>query len=376
MELDLGKIRDEIDVVDKQIVDLYTKRMQLCTDVAKYKIATGKPILDRSRELAKIEKVRTFVEDDFDKEAVADLFRQIMSSSRKLQYKFMEDNNHTVRAEYEEIDAIDKDAKVVYQGVEGAYSYLAMRQFFGENVDCFNVKTFNEAMSAVAEGRAEYAVLPIENSTAGIVNDTYDLLMQYDNYIVGEIFYKIEHALLALPDAEIDDIRVVYSHPQGLMQCSRFLESNDNIQTIAQANTAMSAKKVLQDNDKTHAAIASKEAAECFGLKVLKTGICNEDMNATRFVIISNKRRFVKGADKMSICFETAHESGSLYTILSHIIYNGLNMTKIESRPIEGKMWQWRFYVDFDGNMDDSAVKNAMHGIAEESKYLKFLGNY
>lgn len=377
MELDLGLIRDEIDTVDKEIVRLYEKRMQLCADVAEYKIRTGKPILDRSRELEKLEKVKSFVDTEFDKEAVADLFRQVMSSSRKLQYKLMEENNSNAFIECEKLDSIEtKNCKVVYQGVEGAYSYLAMKKYFGEEVDCFNVKTFGEAMNAVAQGEADYAVLPIENSTAGIVNDTYDLMVQYDNYIVGEIFFKIEHALLALPEAEFEDIKVVYSHPQGLMQCSKFLDEQDNIQTIAQANTAMSAKKVLMEQDKTHAAIASKEAAQIFGLKVIKTGISNEDMNATRFVIVSNKRRFAKDAGKISICFETAHESGSLYTILSHIIYNGLNMTKIESRPIEGKMWQWRFYVDFDGNIDEAAVKNALRGISEEAKYLKFLGNY
>jgi len=374
--MDLLKIRDEIDAVDKEIVELYQKRMQLCTDVARYKIEVGKPILDRSREVAKIEKVQSYVDDAFDKAAVGDLFRQIMSSSRKLQYRFMEDHDNTLRAEYEAVDEIDKNAKVVYQGVPGAYSYLAMKQYFGENVDGYNVPTFAAAMQDVADGKAEYAVLPIENSTAGMVNDTYDLLTQYDNYIVAETIFKIDHALLALPDATEDDIKIVYSHAQGLMQCSKFLDEHMDWQRIGQANTALSAKKVLEEDDKTQAAIASKEAAECFGLKVLKTGISNESKNATRFVIVSNKRRFVKNANKMSICFETTHDQGSLYNLLGHIIYNGLNMTKIESRPIEGKMWQWRFYVDFEGNIDDNAVLNAMRGIEEESKYLKFLGNY
>lgn len=375
--MDLSEIRQEIDSVDSQIVELYKKRMGLALEVAKYKIDNNKPILDSTREKEKIEKAKAMVSDNFDKEAVADLFRQIMASSRKLQYRFMEDNANTAREDYDEMNEIDKEhAKVVYQGVEGAYSFLAMKQYFGENVDCFNVATFTEAMEAVAKGEADYAVLPIENSTAGIVNDTYDLLCEYDNFIVDEIYYKIDHALLGLENADISDIDVVYSHPQGLMQCSKYLDTHSDWQRIGQANTALSAKKVLEDGNVNEAAIASKDAAKYFSLKVLDTDISNNRNNVTRFVVISNKRCFRKNAGKMSICFETAHETGSLYNLLSHIIYNGLNMTKIESRPIEGKMWQWRFYVDFDGNIDDAAVKNAMRGIEEEAKRLKFLGNY
>lgn len=375
--MDLSEIRQEIDSVDSQIVELYKKRMGLALEVAKYKIDNNKPILDSTREKEKIEKAKAMVSDNFDKEAVADLFRQIMASSRKLQYRFMEHNANTAREDYDEMNEIDKEhAKVVYQGVEGAYSFLAMKQYFGENVDCFNVATFTEAMEAVAEGEADYAVLPIENSTAGIVNDTYDLLCEYDNFIVDEIYYKIDHALLGLENADISDIDVVYSHPQGLMQCSKYLDTHSDWQRIGQANTALSAKKVLEDGNVNEAAIASKDAAKYFSLKVLDTDISNNRNNVTRFVVISNKRCFRKNAGKMSICFETAHETGSLYNLLSHIIYNGLNMTKIESRPIEGKMWQWRFYVDFDGNIDDAAVKNAMRGIEEEAKRLKFLGNY
>lgn len=375
--MDLSEIRQEIDSVDSQIVELYKKRMGLALEVAKYKIDNNKPILDSTREKEKIEKAKAMVSDNFDKEAVADLFRQIMASSRKLQYRFMEHNANTAREDYDEMNEIDKEhAKVVYQGVEGAYSFLAMKQYFGENVDCFNVATFTEAMEAVAKGEADYAVLPIENSTAGIVNDTYDLLCEYDNFIVDEIYYKIDHALLGLENADISDIDVVYSHPQGLMQCSKYLDTHSDWQRIGQANTALSAKKVLEDGNVNEAAIASKDAAKYFSLKVLDTDISNNRNNVTRFVVISNKRCFRKNAGKMSICFETAHETGSLYNLLSHIIYNGLNMTKIESRPIEGKMWQWRFYVDFDGNIDDAAVKNAMRGIEEEAKRLKFLGNY
>ena len=187
---------------------------------------------------------------------------------------------------------------------------------------------------------------------------------------------KVEHALLGLPEADIDNIKVVYSHPQGLMQCEKFLENHKEWQQVGQPNTAGSAKKVLDENNPSHVAIASKEAAECFGLKILEEDISDSDDNSTRFVIITNKRMFVKTADKVSICFETNDEAGTLYNLLSHIIYNGLNMTKIESRPIEGKPWEFRFFVDFTGNIDSLEVKNALRGIEEEANSIKLLGNY
>ncbi|MBE5965111.1 MAG: prephenate dehydratase [Lachnospira sp.] len=375
--LDLNHIRDELDVIDAQIVDLYKKRMELSKDVATFKIANNKPVLDPVREAAKLKTITGMVDTDFDKAAIGELFKQVMATSRKLQYQILEDNLISAQDDSEYMDYLDTTGcKVVYQGVPGAYSHTAMKQFFGENVDHINVPTFRDAMEALKNGEVDYAILPIENSSAGIVNDTYDLLQEYNHYIVAETFVKIEHSLLGLKGSSIDNIKTVYSHPQGLMQCSHFLENYKEWQQISQANTAMSAKKVLLENDPTQAAIASEEAARYYGLEILAKHINFSDVNTTRFVIISAKRKFIKNANKMSICFETPHQSGSLYGMLSHIIYNGLNMTKIESRPIEDRKWEWRFFVDFNGNMNDAAVKNALRGIEAEAISLKFLGNY
>ena len=187
---------------------------------------------------------------------------------------------------------------------------------------------------------------------------------------------KVEHALLGLPGTDLDKVTTVYSHPQGLMQCEEFLSGHKEWQQISQVNTAVAAKKILEDNDCTHVAIASEDAAEEYGLEVLKRKINDLDNNTTRFVIITNTRKFVKNARKMSIVFETANETGTLYNLLSHIIYNGLNMNKIESRPIEGRNWEFRFFVDFEGNIDDPPVMNALRGIQEEAVSIKLLGNY
>ena len=375
--LDLNEIRTEIDDVDRQLAALYEKRIALATKVAEYKIETGKKVFDETREKQKLDKVAELVSDEKNIHGVRELFSQLMSTSRKMQYKLIEEHGLTLREPYETMYAIDKKhCTVVYQGVPGAYSYIAMKRFFGEDVNNFNVETFGDAMEAVKDGSADYAVLPIDNSTTGMVNQVYDLLEEYDNYIIGEQFVKVEHSLLGLPAAAISDIKTVYSHPQGLMQCQKYLDSHREWNSISQLNTAVSAKMVVEQNDISKAAIASEEAARVYGLKVLESKINDSDRNTTRFVIVSNKRRFVKGAGKMTICFETNNKPGALYNLLSHIIYNELNMTKIESRPIEGREWEFRFFVDFMGNIDDINVINALHGIQEEANKLKFLGNY
>lgn len=375
--LDLGDIRDKIDVIDRQLVQLFEERMQLCEDVAHYKIETGKKVLDPEREKQKLETICAMVQNPDNRHAINDLFSQIMATSRKMQYKLLEETTQTLREPYEAIDAIDKvNCRVVYQGVPGAYSYIAMTRFFGKEVDNFHVATWRDAMEAVKNKEADYAVLPIENSTAGIVADVYDLLQEYDNYIIAETYVKVEHALMGLPGTDINRITTVYSHPQGLMQCEGYLSKHKDWQQISQSNTAGSAKKILEENDPTHVAIASKEAAEVYGLEVLQEKINDYDNNTTRFVIVTNTRKFVKNAKKMSIVFETPNEAGTLYNLLSHIIYNGLNMNKIESRPIESRNWDYRFFVDFEGNIDDAPVMNALRGIQEEALSIKLLGNY
>jgi len=377
IKVDLGAIRSQIDEIDQQLVDLFEKRMKLTGEVAEYKIQTGKKVLDPEREKQKLESITKMVKCKENVHAVDDLFSQIMANSRKGQYRLMEETTQSLREPYEAVDKIETDGvKVVYQGVPGAYSYIAMKQFFGNDVDSFNVQTWRDAMDYVKDGKADYAVLPIDNSTTGIVSGVYDLLQEYNNYIVAETYVPVEHALLGLKGADINKVTTVYSHPQGLMQCEKFLDNHKDWVKISTPNTALSAKKVLDEADPTHVAIASMEAAKVYGLEVLKEKVNDNVNNTTRFVIVTNKRKFVKTANKMSIVFETKNEAGTLYNLLSHIIYNGLNMTKIESRPLESKNWDYRFFVDFTGNIDDPCVMNAMRGIEEEAESIKLLGNY
>ena len=375
--MDLLELRNQLDDIDEKIVKLYEERMEICSRVADYKIKTGKKVFDKTREEEKLRKVKSLTHNEFNAYGVQELFEQIMSMSRKLQYNKLAEVGSVGRLPFIKVDKLDVEkARVVFQGAEGAYSQMAMMKYFGEQVNCFHVDTFRDAMCAIEEGSADFAVLPIENSTAGIVNEIYDLLVEFENYIVGEQIIRIEHCLMGLPGTDFEQIRTVYSHPQSLMQSARYLNEHDTWRQISMQNNAFAARKVSQDGDKSQVAIASEQAAKIYGLDILERGVNQSETNSTRFIIVTNQKIFLKDANKVSICLEVSHESGSLYHMLSHFIYNNLNMTKIESRPIEERNWEYRFFIDFEGNLADSAVKNALRGLRDESRSMKILGNY
>ena len=374
---DLLELRDRIDEIDHEIARLYEARMGVCREVGEYKIANGSKVFDRQREKEKISAVKTMVHGEFNEKGIGELFEQLMAMSRKLQYQLLTEKGALGKLPFIDVEELDwKNSRIVFQGTEGSYSQEAMFRYFGKEINSFHVQKFRDAMEAIEEGSADFAVLPIENSTAGAVDEVFDLLVEFENYIVDELVLPVRHVLAGLPDAALSDIERVYSHPQALMQSARYLDEHRDWQQISVANTAVAARKVLEDDDVKKAAICSEHAAEVYGLKLLDREINDNPANSTRFIIVTNQKIFRKNASKISICFEVSHESGSLYHMLSHFIYNDLNMTKIESRPIEGRPWEYRFFVDFDGNMADPAVKNAIRGLREESRNLKILGNY
>ncbi len=374
---DLSEIREEIDKIDRQIVALYEARMKLTTEVAEYKISTGKPVLDKIREQEKLTKIKELVHTEENRYDAGELFEQIMALSRNRQYQMMIQHGQGLETGFVQVDRLPFTShKVVYQGTEGAYSQIAMKAYFGEDTDNYHVETWRDAMEAIRSGEADYAVLPIENSSAGIVGENFDLLVEYGNYIVAEQTIKVEHALLGLPGSSLSDITHVYSHPQALMQSVDFLDEHRDWKRVKAKNTAMAAKKILEDGRKEQAAIASTVTADIYGLKILKDHINYSDENSTRFIIVSGRKICQKGADKISICFEISHESGSLYHMLSHMIFNNLNMVKIESRPVKDRSFEYRFFVDMEGNLRDGAVQNALKGLQEGALSIKILGNY
>ena len=261
-------------------------------------------------------------------------------------------------------------------GGSGTYTERAMKDFFGNDTKAKSFDSFKKVCEAVGNGSIEYGVLPIENSTTGSISDIYDLLMEYEVHILGEAIEPIDHALLGLPSANLEDITEVYSHPQPLLQCSNFLSKYPDWNTFAYGSTSKSALKVKNDGKINQAAIASKANAEFYGLKVLAENIANDTLNATRFIVIGKGGNYLENADKISISFEIPHKTGSLYSILSNFIYNNINMTNIESRPIPKRRWQYRFFVDFDGNLNDAGVINAITGLKAEANSFTLLGNY
>ena len=247
--------------------------------------------------------------------------------------------------------------------------------FFGADVDHYAVVNFKDVAMALNNGDADYGVLPIENSSAGDVTGVYDILLENDVCMVGEVFVKVEHCLLGCPGSKIEDLEVVLSHPQGLMQCAPYLEELD-VKKVSVENTAIAAERVAREKVMTQGAIASRRAAELYGLDILDAGINFDKNNVTRFVILSKKRQYTENANKISISFSLLHESGTLYNILSHFLYNDLNLSHIESVPLPDQQWEYRFYIDISGNLHDPAVKNALQGVRTEVADFKILGNY
>ena len=375
--LDLQEIRKQIDQVDSQLAALIEQRMRLTADVAEYKMQNGKEIYDPVREKEKLASVRAMAKTPFGEIAMGEIFAQMMTISRRYQYQVLGSYGNKADGGFKLVENLPTaGARIVYQGVEGAYSHEAALQVFGRDADVYNVPAWDDAMKEVAEGRAAYAVLPIENSSAGAVIDNYDLLLKYDNYIVAETEVSVNHALLGLPDAELSDIKTVISHPQALMQCSEFLKEHRDWKQIQAENTAGAAKRILADGDVTQAAIASPKAGEIYGLKILKPSINHNRTNTTRFIVLGKEPVYRLDARKVSVCFETPHVSGVLYNMLGHFIYNHVNMLMIQSRPILERNWEYRFFLDIEGSLSDGPVQNALLGLKSEAVFMRILGNY
>lgn len=376
-QLDLQEIRNRLDQVDSQLVELFEERMKLCGEVAEVKRKTGKAIFDPEREKQKRFAVRSMAKTPFNEIAVDEMFAQLMTISRRYQYQQLGAAAGGVSTDFRLVENLPTaGVQVVYQGVEGAYSHEAVRKFFGQQVNAYHVPSWEEAMEAVASGEAAYAVLPIENSSAGAIIDNYDLLLKYDNYIVGETEVVVNHALLGLPQARISDIQTVYSHPQGLIQCQEFLSGHREWKQVSLENTAVAAMQVAKEGDLTQAAIASETAGELYGLVPLAREINHNRSNTTRFIILSKEPVYRLDAKKVSVCFEAPHVSGSLYNMLGHFIYNHVNLVMIQSRPIFDRNWEYRFFVDIEGTLHDGRVQNALLGIQHEAVNLRILGSY
>lgn len=379
----LESLRQEIDGLDKNLLKLFEARMLKVSEIADFKKANNLTILDESREEKVLENIKPIVDQSFHEPAERFL-KYVMEISRSIQANYIKESTPSISSEINQTDIGSRQVAssgqanfiVGFQGLPGSYSEQALREYFGEDIQNKNLPNFEDVFKTLETGEIDYGVLPLENSFTGGIAEVYDLLCSYGFYIVGEKGIKVEHNLLALPGAGLKDIEEVYSHPQALQQCSSFLRSNSDWNLISCSNTAVSAKIVSESASMSKAAIASKRAASLYGLTVLRSYINNDSYNYTRFIIIGRNLEIKKESDKISLAVAISHEPGSLYRVLSHFVKNDLNMLKIESRPILNKPWEYLFYVDFEGSLEDEKVKEAVKGIKEDSTYFQMLGIY
>lgn len=371
----LEPIRQEIDQIDKQLIALFRQRMDCAKQVGEYKKEHGLPVLNTDRE----NEILDAVEKDGGEYGYAArlLFSNIMELSRALQHDITGSGKEMrallEHAEYEP-DTASPEIKIACQGIKGANAHEAAARLFPNSPILF-CASWNDVFRAVQDGSADYGVLPVENSSAGSVSDVYDLILKYRFFIAGALDLKIEHVLCALPQSSLCDITQVWSHPQGLAQCSEYIAQH-GLLAVPCSNTAVAAKMVQEEKRLNCAAICSEQAAREYGLKVLLRGFQNSSENCTRFIVISKKLYIPQAADKISLCFSLPHVTGSLYHVLCRFSCHGLNLTKIESRPMPDKNFEYLFYLDFSGNVRSERVMNLMCALSQELPGFSFLGNY
>ena len=366
---DLQALREAIEGIDREILALLRRRMSFAEQVAATKVRAAFPFRDEAREEQVLQRVRhAAVEQGLDAHEVERLYRVMLDMSVAHQ-----------RAHVRSLDTTP--LRVSYQGVEGSYSHLtAQRRYAGtpEGVLLEGFETFREAADAVREGRADRALLPIENTTAGSINETYDVLAEGGLTITAEAVSHIEHCLLGLPGARVEDLRLVLSHPQGLLQCQDFLRAAPWIRTQAEFDTAGSARKVRERGDPTVAAIAAESAARVYGLEVLRRGIQSQAGNYTRFVELAREPvPFPPDAPaKTALMVSTPHRPGALAEVLGVFSRRGVNLAKLESRPIPGSPFQYRFYLDLDGHAVREPVRGALEEVEPLTVELRVLGSF
>ena len=378
--LDLGKIREKIDKLDRQLVELLEERLKIVQEVAQFKKQTGKRIFDEEREKEVVQKNLKRVKNKELNHYIELILKDIMDSSKEYQ-KF----KIGISTKY--VNDLDlKDKKLGYTGVPGSYAYEVLMNILKnnknldvdsieENKNIFHFNSHKELVEAVHTKKIDIGILPIENSIVGEVRDSIDLINTKNIHIIGEVRHKISHNLLGVKGSRIEDIRNIYSHDQAFMQCSQFLSKHE-WHLNRMTNTAISGKYIAAEGKKENACIANMKTKEVYGLELLKKNINNEEENYTRFFIISNEEAVIDGSDKISIVTSANNESGALIGLLQIFYKYRLNMVNLKSRPRANKPWEYYFYIDFEGNMSSEKVRIALEEMREKSNYLQILGNY
>ena len=376
--MELNELRNEINQIDDEILNLFLRRMDVAEQVADYKREHGLPILQPQREREILKKVADAAGPEKSGYARV-LFSMLMELSKSSQNKR---NNREIELHRHIAESIENTPKlfpqapmVACQGVEGANSQIACEKIFKKPFIMY-FKSFESVFSAIEQGLCQYGILPIENSTAGSVKKVYDLMIRHNFSIVRTFRLKVDHNLLAKPGASLLDIKEIYSHEQAIGQCSAFLEKLPDVKIIAVENTAVAAQMVAESGRTDIAAISSRSCAELYGLQPLVPSIQDKDNNRTRFICISKNLEIYPGADKTSIMMILPHRPGSLYRVLARLYVLGINVTKLESRPLPDRDFEFMFYFDLETSIYSEEFIQLMCELDDLCEEFKYLGSY
>lgn len=372
---DLNDYRAEIDAIDTEITRLFEQRMDVVRKVTEYKRAHDMPVMQASREAVVLDNAVKRLKNPAYAEGVRTLFEALMSISRASQHEALQSVSPLA---YTSVPPIE-NPRLGYPGTEGSFSEQALVDYF-DHPDPARVTAFDkfeDVARAVASGQIDYGILPFENSSAGPVSETYDLLIRHNLVIIGEQVVKVQQHLLGVPGTTLSDIREVHSHPQGIAQCHEYLKQHDWA-AVPSLNTAISARMVAEKGDKSLAAIASRRAAELYGLEIIAPAINTDQTNHTRFVVVARAPVTNVTADKATVFLTLENKVGSLYETIGCFARHHINMSRIDSRPILGKPWEYSFYLDFEWEVgrDIRQLTMALEEAGRSVTYIKLLGLY
>ena len=378
MNNELEQLRGQIDQIDDKIIALFKERMQVSDKIAYYKKEHDMPTLAPGRERALLARVSEEAGEEF-ADYTESLFRTIMAASRSYQNIRSGKKSAVYESVKEALENTPKlfpqRAMVACQGIEGAYSQIACDSIF-KSPGIMYFKSFDNVFKAVESGMCQYGILPIENSTAGSVNTIYDLMLRHNFSIVRSARLKVSHNLLAKYGTKLSDVREIFSHEQAINQCAGFLASMKGVKVTVVENTAVAAKMVAESDDPGVAALSSRFCAEHYGLQTLKANVQDQDNNYTRFICISKKPEIYPGADRTSLMMIISHKPGSLYNVLSKFYALGINLRKLESRPLPDREFEFMFYFDIESSVYAPEMEKLFLDLESESEEFRYLGTY
>ena len=376
--MDLMELREQINEIDREMLDLFLRRMQVSSNVAEYKRKNGLPVLDAARERELLANIARQAGEDLDEYAVV-LYSTILSLSRSYQHKKLspESKYAAIIENARETTAklFPEKARIACQGVEGAYSQIAASKMF-KIPSILYFSSFDGVFAAIESGMCEYGVLPIENSTAGSVKRVYDLMVDHNLYVVRSMRVKIDHNLLSKPGTKLSDIGEIFSHEQAIDQCAAFLRTLKDVKVTVCPNTAVAARMVAESERGDVAALSSRDCAELYGLSALANSVQDKSNNYTRFICVAKNPQIYPGADRTSIMLVTPHKPGALYNVLARINALGLNLLKLESRPLPEREFEFMFYFDIEGSPYSPELLELISELESDSEEFKYLGTY